>query len=77
MTANDFLKWLLLLKQEGYNLNDIPLLVVEGNQGISVIPKYVTLIENVSKFNDEEDITLQTQFDRALLIGPILEVDGH
>ena len=76
MTANDLLKWFLLLQKEGYNLNDVPLLFVEDNKGVPMIPKYVTLVKNVKKFNEDEDIALQTQFDQALLIGPILEVDG-
>lgn len=70
------------IEANGQDLNDLPILFIEENRnrkdkyaGLQSTEKDINIV-NVKKFNDESStLELQTQFDKAILIGPIIECD--
>jgi hypothetical protein len=63
------------IEASGQDLNDLPVLCIENNKGIQITENDITVV-NVKKFNEESDtLTLQTQFDKAIIVGPVIEIE--
>lgn len=86
MNALELRQWLNNLEENGHNLEHIPIMFLEFIEGAENIEStdYVgwqttkkdVNIVNVKKFNEESNTTrLKTQFDNAIVIGPIIECD--
>lgn len=73
MNAQNLLHILIGLQEKGYDLNDLPLFFVEDNKTCLLRENYITVVTNVTKFNNEQDTQIKTISDQALVIGPMIE----
>ncbi len=76
VTAEELLKLLTDIKNQGVDLKDLPLVFWEENVGIPAMKHHVTLV-NVKRFNDNNEtqhIKLPLH-KRAIVIGVIKNID--
>jgi len=76
MTAKDLVNKLLEFEQQGVDLSDLPLVIFEGNIGITVMKHHIQMV-NINKFNELNDRQQikNNLYKNAIVIGSILTVD--